>query len=141
MRERLARVVLLLSAVVFAAFGAAAVAATRQMAEAVGIGLTTDVARTDFMATYGGFELGFGLFLGLAWRRGEWVRPGLIANGCALAGFASMRLLGIVTSTELSPLMLAVFVVEATGCALSFWAAGSGPLRAPAAVRRQGAPV
>jgi hypothetical protein len=141
MRERLARVVLLLSAVIFAAFGAAAIAFTRQMAEAVDIGLATDVARTDFMATYGGFELGFGLFLGLAWQRGDWVRPGLIANGCALAGFASMRLLGIVTSTELSPLMLVVCVVEASGCALSFWGATAGTGKVEAAARRQGAPV
>jgi len=140
MRERLARVVLLLSAVIFAAFGAAAIAFTRQMAEAVDIGLATDVARTDFMATYGGFELGFGLFLGLAWQRGDWVRPGLMANGCALAGFASMRLLGILTSAGLSPLMLVVCVVEASGSALSFWgAAGTGKVQA--AARRQGAPV
>ena len=140
MRERLARVILLVSAVIFAAFGAAAIGFTRPMAEAVGIGLSTDVARTDFMATYGGFELGFGVFLWLAWRRGEWLRPGLIANGCALAGFASMRLLGILTSSELSPLMLVVCAVEATGCALSFWGAAAGTARVGAA-RRQGAAV
>jgi hypothetical protein len=140
------RAILLLSALVFAAIGFSFTFFTRPMAQLVEIHLATDVARTDFTATYGGFALGFAVFLATcatqaAWRNArpgvpedwkerrpgvpeDWVRPGLIASGCALSGFASVRLIGIVTSAELSPLMLSVLIAEAAGSALSFWAAG-----------------
>jgi hypothetical protein len=126
------RAILLLSALVFAAMGLSFTAFTQPMARLVEIDLESEVARTDFAATYGGFELGFALFLALCatrpeqqLRRGvDWVRPGLVASGCALAGFAAVRLLGMLVSSSVSPLMLSVLIAEAAGSAVSFWAAG-----------------
>jgi hypothetical protein len=118
------RAILRLSALVFAALGLSFTFMTRFMAEIVEIQLDSDLARTDFAATYGGFELGFAVFLAICSTRPEWVRPGLVASGCALAGFASVRLIGMLMSAELSWLMLAVLIAEALGSAASFWAAG-----------------
>ena len=123
MRLRLPRIILRLSAVAFAAFGAAFAFFPRPMARTIDLELVTAVARTDFIATYGGFELGFAAFLWMCSRRDEWVRPGLLASGCALAGFSLARLGGILTSDEFSTLMLGVFAMEALGCVVSFWAA------------------
>ena len=118
----MARGILLLSALLFAGFGAAFTLFPHRLAATVGIQLTTSVARTDFAATYGGFELGFAVFLAICASRPAWVRPGLVASGCAIAGFASVRLVGILIAPELSLLMVGVLIFEAAGSALSFWA-------------------
>ena len=122
------RAILLLSALVFAAIGFSFTFFTVRMAQVVEIQLATDVARTDFAATYGGFALGFAVFLAMCTtQKADGLRGGLTASGCALAGFASVRLTGIVMSAELSPLMLSVLCTEAAGSALSFWAAARVP--------------
>ena len=119
----LARAILLLCALAFAGFGVAFTSFAEPMARTVDIELATDVARTDFIATYGGFELGFAAFLLLCWRRVDWVRIGLLASGCALAGFATTRAVGMSQSAALSPLMLTVLVAETLGSVASFWGA------------------
>jgi hypothetical protein len=119
------RAILLMSALVFAALGFSFTAFTQPMARLVEIDLRSDVARTDLAATYGGFELGFAVFLAIcATRPGKDLRPGLVASGCALAGFASVRALGMLMSSSVSPLMLSVLIAELAGSAVSFWAAG-----------------
>ena len=123
MTHTLPRAILLLSATVFAGFGLAFSLFSERMAATIDIALPTDVARTDFMATYGGFELGVALFLFRCWRNPAWVRVGLIASGCAIGGFASLRLAGMLTSSSFSPLMLVVLIVESIGSAVSFWGA------------------
>jgi hypothetical protein len=55
----------------------------------------TPSARADFAATYGGFQLGFGLFLLACTRTQGWIEPGLWAAVAALAGFAAVRIVGI----------------------------------------------
>jgi len=59
------RIVLALSAFIYAAFGAAFLVAPVPMAATVGIQLPEPSAVIDFRATYGGFELGLAAFL--AW--------------------------------------------------------------------------
>lgn len=120
---RVERTILVLAALTFAGFGAAFALFTSGMAALVDIDLRTDTARTDFAATYGGFELGFAAFLLLAARTDAWVRPGLVASGCALAGFAAVRLAGMLMSSEIEALMSVAFGGEALGSGLSFWAA------------------
>jgi hypothetical protein len=120
----LPRVVLWLSAVSFAGFGTAFTLFPVRMAALVEIELPTDTARTDLVATYGGFELGVAFFLWLCTRDDARVRLGLLASGCALTGFASARLFGILTSNAVRPAIYAALTLEILGAVLSFWAAG-----------------
>lgn len=115
------RTVLGLGALVFLAIGALFLVAPSYWAGVVDISLPTAMARTDLRATYGGFDLCFGLFLGLCTLRPDWIRPGLVALGLALAGFASGRLLGFVVEGAADRLMILFAVVEAVGAVLAFY--------------------
>lgn len=118
--------VLGLMAAAFAGFGVAFTVAPDGMAATIDIALPTDAARIDFVATYGGFEIGFAIFLAICTRRAAWVQPGLIASGCALGGFTVLRGAGILLSDAPGGLMYALLAMEAAGCALAFWAATLG---------------
>jgi hypothetical protein len=65
------------------------------MAALTDLTLPSPTAIADFVATYGGFQIGFGVFLLVCARRVSWHEPGLWAVVAALAGFASLRLLAI----------------------------------------------
>jgi hypothetical protein len=114
--------VLWLSALAFMGFGLAFTFAPEQMAATVDIALPTGPARIDFVATYGGFELGFGFFLALCTRRRDWLDTGLVASACALGGFATLRAAGILLAETPGTLMYAVLAMETAGCMLSIWA-------------------
>jgi Domain of unknown function (DUF4345) len=117
---KLARAGLILAAIVFVLVGLGFLIAPVSWASVVEIALPTATARTDLRATYGGFDLGFGVFLGLCAARAEWIRAGLVALCLAGAGFGGGRLLGIVVEGSASPLMGAFAVLElaTTGLAL-----------------------
>jgi Domain of unknown function (DUF4345) len=120
----LARTILWLLAFGFAAFGAAYAFWPAAMASLTDITLPSATARVDFMATYGGFQLGFAAFLGWCAVRGQLIRVGLLAAGCALLGFASLRSLGILlNSGAISPGLYGALVIEVAGTALAFWGA------------------
>jgi hypothetical protein len=90
------------------------------MARVVEIPLPTPTARIDYAATYGGFELGFGVFLLVSARRRSWLAPGLWASASALAGFAVVRALGLVAAA--GPATRVIFLalaLEIIGCVLS----------------------
>lgn len=116
----LARAALLLAAVVFAGLGIGFLIAPVQWASVVEVSLPTATARTDLRATYGGFDLAVGVFLGLCALRTDWIRPGLVALGLAAAGFAGGRLLGILLEDTASPLMLSFAVIESATACLAF---------------------
>jgi hypothetical protein len=120
---RLPRLVLWAAAILFAAFGTLFVAAPHWGAATVDIELPTSTATTDFIATYGGFEIGFAVFLFACLRRDEHVRLGLLAAGCAVAGFAVTRAIAIVAFGDVKPILYAVVVFEAVCAAAAFWAA------------------
>jgi hypothetical protein len=120
---RLSRGLLWFAAVAFAGFGLAFSLFPRQIAESIGISLRTDSARTDFVATYGGLEIGVAAFLAYCARRDELVSLGLTAGGYALAGFGLARLAGVLVSEETLPVLLFFLFVELVGSALCFWAA------------------
>ena len=86
--------ILALAGVGFIGFGLAASLRPTSMAALTDITLSSPTARVDFVATYGGFQIGFGIFLLVGAGRG-WLEPGLWAALAALAGFASLRLLAI----------------------------------------------
>ncbi len=117
------RVVLWIAAVTFAGFGIAFAAFPHQMAAGVDIELPTHTATTDFIATYGGFEIGFAVFLFLCLRRDDRVRLGLLASGWAVAGFAVSRALGILLFGDVRPVLTGVLLFESTAAAVAFWAA------------------
>jgi hypothetical protein len=118
-----ARAVLWLCLLTFAASGFAFSIFPRPMAALAEIDLPTDTARVDFVATYGGFELGFAAFLWVCVRRDDRVRIGLLASGFALGGFAAARLAGLLASGPVRPLQYVILAAEAVGIVLAFWSA------------------
>jgi hypothetical protein len=114
------RIALLLAALVFAVVGAGFLIVPVQWAAIVDISVPTAMARTDLRATYGGFDLGIGVFLGVCALRSRWIRPGLAALGLAAAGYAGGRLLGILAEGTATPLMLAFAALE-IGTAVAAW--------------------
>ena len=121
---RAPRIVLGLVALAFAGLGVAFIASPIPMAALTDIVLPTATAQIDFVATYGGFSLGFAAFLALCqWRR-EWTRLGLLASGMALAGFGLTRAAGLALADgPVRAIMFPVLLLELVGTALSFWAA------------------
>ncbi|HJZ81766.1 MAG TPA: DUF4345 domain-containing protein [Pyrinomonadaceae bacterium] len=109
---KLARVLLIGSAIIFVAVGAAFLLIPKQYAEVIEISLPTAMARTDVRATYGGLELGFGIFLILCVVRREWTRGGTWALLLATGGFATGRLFGLLFERTLHPLMLVFLLIE-----------------------------
>jgi hypothetical protein len=115
------RTILGLGALVFIAIGAMFLIAPAYWAAVVEIPLPTPMARTDLRATYGGFNLGFGFFLGLCTLRADWLRPGLIALGLALAGYASARLVGVIVEGHAHRLMIFFLALEAIGATIALY--------------------
>lgn len=103
---------LALAALVFVGIGLGFLLVPVQWAALVDISLPTAMARTDFRATYGGFDLAVGVFLGFCALRADWVRPGLWALALAAAGFGAGRLVGILVEGTATPLMLTFLVIE-----------------------------
>jgi len=109
---KLAKAELLFAALVFLTFGLGFLIAPVQWAAVVDIVLPSPMARTDFRATYGGFETGMGVFLAACALRDHWLRPGLVALAWVAAGFGAGRLVGIVVEGTASSLMLLLVVLE-----------------------------
>ncbi len=83
-----------------------------QYANILEISLPTAMARTDVRATYGGLELGFGIFLIVCVFRREWIRPGLLALALATGGFAIGRLCGLLAEGTINNFMLFFLALE-----------------------------
>lgn len=114
--------ILLLTGLGFIGFGVACVLLPRRMARFTEVELPSASARTDFAATYGGFQLGFGCFLLTCTRSPGWIEPGLVAAAAALAGFAGIRALGIVaTRMRVSNTIWLALGIELAGFALNVW--------------------
>jgi hypothetical protein len=117
------RLVLTVAAVLFAAFGLAFAGAPHRLASFVDIPLPTTTATTDYIATYGGFQIGFAVFLFTCVARPERVRLGLLASGWAVAGFAIARGLAIVVLGGVKPVMYQALVFEAVCATIAFLSA------------------
>jgi hypothetical protein len=118
---KLARLALVASALVFLVVGALFLVAPVRWGTTVEILLPTAMARTDFRATYGGFDFAIGVFLLLCARRAEWLRPGLLALGLAAAGYGGGRLWGILVEGGASALMLTFVSIEALTALVAFY--------------------
>jgi hypothetical protein len=116
---KLARVLLILMATAFIAFGVAYAAWPAAMVRDVGVRLTSTAARIDLAATYGGMQLGIGAFLYYCALRLQRVRTGLVATLAILAGLAGTRAIGMIATGEASATMWSLLAVEAIGVPLS----------------------
>ncbi len=116
---RFARIVLWLSALLFAAVGLCFLLAPAAMAARVEISLGGPIALSDVRAVYGGLQLGFGAFLFWAAAEPSRMRTALFAQ---LAVFAGL-LLGRAVSAALDGLPqspgYALIAAETVGLVLS----------------------
>jgi Domain of unknown function (DUF4345) len=120
---RIPRLVLWLVAVGFIVVGLAYTVWPLPMGRLTEIPLPTPTARIDFAATYGGFQLGFGVFLLMCARRPAWLQVGLWAAAASLLGFGIVRLLSLFLAP--GPPQAIVYqslALELGGAALSVWA-------------------
>ncbi len=117
------RFVLGTAAVLFAGLGVLFAAAPHWTAATVDIVLPTNTATIDFIATYGGFQLGFGIFLFTCLARPERVRLGLLASGWAVAGFGVTRALGLLVLGGAKPVLHGALAFEAVCATIAFVAA------------------
>jgi len=95
--------------------------------EIFGIQLQGPEARIDVRATYGGMELGFAAFLLVCLRHDAWVRVGLTASGCVIAGFGFARLLAIGIEGQSTPMMWGLVGFEIMGVAVIYWVLRRAP--------------
>jgi hypothetical protein len=96
--------------------------------QAVGVQADSAAARTELRATYGGLELGLGLFL--AWCLcGDPARlkAGLLATALTVGGFGCVRALGIVLDRPPQRIFLVLLGVEVVMTAISVVALGLLP--------------
>jgi Domain of unknown function (DUF4345) len=116
-----ARFTLGITGLIFVVIGVGFIVVPVSWAESVGILLPTAMARTDLRATYGGFDLGFGLFLAACAHRPAWHGPGLYAATLALGGFGLTRLAGHFLDGPLDPFMWKLLAFELPAAALCAW--------------------
>lgn len=113
------RGVLLVSACVFAFFGAWAFAAPDSQVGLVNVGVPNATARADVRAQYGGFTLGMGVFLLVCFARKEWTAAGLAASACTLTGFVLARVFSVIVDGPVSPAIFYLMAGEGSGAVLS----------------------
>lgn len=118
---RLAKYGLVVGALVFAAVGLGFLVIPVRWGALTDIVLPTPMARTDFRATYGGFNLGVGVFLAVCASREDWIRPGLAALGLSAVGYGSGRLIGILAEGTANPLMIGFVILEWTIALVTFY--------------------
>lgn len=112
------RVILLITALVFVALGAAFLTAPARLAEVVDLIAVQPAALAELRAMYGGMQIGFGVFLtwcGLSIPR---VRTGLLAALMVFAGLAGGRFAGILAEPSQPAVTFALLAIEILGVVL-----------------------
>jgi Domain of unknown function (DUF4345) len=115
--------ILLATGIGFLSFGIGATLWPTRMAAVTELLLPTGSARADFRATYGGFQIGFGVYLVACARIAGWLKPGLWAATAALAGFAGIRAFGILRERgHVHRAIWFALVLELAFLGLNLWA-------------------
>lgn len=119
--ENVVRGVLLALAAVFVAFGVAFLFAPAKLAAYVDLEAKSRLALIELRAFYGGLELGFGLFLGIAAMRKSWQVPALMAALLSLLGVAGARIYGISVEGNPGFLVFVLLATEIAGVVAATW--------------------
>ncbi len=116
------RISLILSALVFGAFGLAFLLWPTAMAGLVDITLPTSTAIIDFQATYGGLEIGLAMFFAYCATTNRLIHPALLVQALSLGGLALGRIIGLLQAGPAQPLIYWLLLAELSGCALGVFA-------------------
>lgn len=128
---RVARVVLVFSALPFAGIGLAFLVAPSAMGAFVGLTLDGAVADNDLRAVYGGLQLGIALFLAWCAAAPERLRAGVAAQLCTFGGLAFGRVVSWGVAGSPGELGIALHGAELFGVAAGIvaWRALPPPTR------------
>ncbi|MFK7895534.1 MAG: DUF4345 domain-containing protein [Myxococcota bacterium] len=91
------------------------------MTEPAGFGSLGGSALTDVRATYGGFQIGMGIFLLWTSRAPGRMRSGLVLLVLAIGSLFLSRILGVLMDGELSAFHMQGLAVESTMTALTLY--------------------
>ena len=97
------RLFLVIEGLVFAVIGGWTLLAPNAVAKVIEIMLPTPSATVDFMALYGGFELGYGAFLVWCAVRKAYLPAGLLSLVFGVGATAGARILGMATQGQVQP--------------------------------------
>jgi hypothetical protein len=128
-----ARIVLVLSALVWLPYGVYCFVRPDSLAEAAGVVATTPVGVIELKAMYGGLQVGIGLLCALGAARLPLQRPALVALLFLTAGLGLARLGGVASAGSLDGYNGFALGFEWGTAALSAWLVSrSGAAAAPA---------
>jgi hypothetical protein len=91
----MARVFLILSALLWLPYGLYCFVAPASLAASAGVAFQSPTGSTELRAMYGGLQAALGVLAGLAALRPALVRPALVAIAFLTAGLATARALGV----------------------------------------------
>ncbi len=120
---KFARALLAVNSAMFIGLGVWVLLAPSTVAAFVTFNLSSPTARAEFLAFYGGFELGFGLFLAACVTHPAWLQPGLLALGLALFCTGAARAYGIATAGPVQENLVQFMVFELAVAPVCFIAA------------------
>src|SRR5262245_9121970 len=113
-------------------FGLVYLLAPERMTDPTGFGPLGPSALTDVRATYGGLQIGFGLFLLWAAAEVGRVRLALVLLALTIGAVASCRLTGILIDASANGILVAALVTEIALTAITFVALNRLPKASPA---------
>ena len=115
------RLVILVTASLFAFFGALFLGLPSETMRLIGVDVTAPAGMIDIRAVYGGWGLGFACFL--LWCSKDRVdyRAGLAASALSLGGMAVVRLVGLLMEPGASPILWGLLALEAFGAGANAW--------------------
>jgi len=106
------RLFLVIEGLLFAAIGGWTLLDPNAVAKVIDVMLPTPSATVDFMALYGGFELGYGAFLVWCAVRKAYLPAGLLSLVFGVGATAGARLLGMATQGPVKPVFLQFLTFE-----------------------------
>jgi hypothetical protein len=113
------RAFLLATGVLFLAFGIAYLVAPVPTASLAALELSTPLAVIEVRGFYGGQLIGLGGLILLGGRRPRFVVPALLVVVASLGGTAAGRIVGVLSTGSLPPIIIAALVVEIGGAVVA----------------------
>ena len=130
-----ARIYLMFIAAMSLVFGAIYFISPAVMTDPTGFGLLAPAAVTDVRATYGGFQLGSGLFLLWSAAQPQRIRPALLLVALTFAGVLVCRGIGMLIDGSATSFLVNALITEAVLTALALVALARTPAPARAGAR------